>query len=58
MLADERVAMVKYCSPEGARLAVGNLNGTEVRGLARAAAAARAVLWLKGLAQGWFRARA
>ncbi|PSC73543.1 RNA-binding 45 isoform B [Micractinium conductrix] len=32
VLADERVAMVKYCSSEGARLAVGNLNGTEVLG--------------------------
>jgi RNA recognition motif-containing protein len=32
VLADERVAMVKYCSPEGARLAVGSLNGTEVLG--------------------------
>lgn len=32
VLADERVAMVKYVSSEGARLAVGNLNGTEVLG--------------------------
>jgi len=32
VLADERVAMVKYCSSEGARLAVGSLNGTEVLG--------------------------
>jgi RNA recognition motif-containing protein len=32
VLADERVAMVKYASPEGARLAVGSLNGTEVLG--------------------------
>ena len=32
VLADERVAMVKYCSTEGARLAVGSLNGSEVLG--------------------------
>lgn len=32
VLADERVAMVKYCSSEGARLAVGSLNGTELLG--------------------------
>ena len=31
VLADERVALVKYCSPEGARAAVCSLNGTEVR---------------------------
>eukprot|EP00887_Chlorella_sp_A99_P005987 scaffold27.g5987.t1 len=38
VLADDRVAMVKYATPDGARAAVGSLNGTEV-GPAPAAAA-------------------
>ena len=32
VLADERVAMVKYASSEGARRAIGNLNGSEILG--------------------------
>ena len=32
VLTDERVAMVKYTTVDGARAAVGSLNGTEVLG--------------------------